>query len=1084
MSDQGEANLSALIESTKDLIWSVDLDDRLLTCNSAFRQFFWNTLGIKAELGMGAEDLLPPEDAAAWPRLYLQARTDGPFRIEFARPDGRTIELALYPILLNGEPTGVSVFGKDITARKTAQKALQETERKYRAIFDGAVEGIFQTTMDGKVLTANRAVARMLGYDSPDEMKSLVKDIGVDVWADPAERARYQQELGQREEGASLGFETELRRKDGSILSVSLNGHRVRGADGRALYNEGFIIDITERKRAEETIRENGDFLKEAQRIGDLGCYVLDIPTRIWTCSDGLDELFGIDRNYDHTIAGWLAFMHPDDRERIVTHLTNEVVGKGEAFDKEYRIIRQSDQAERWVHGMGRVEFDGNGKPMKMRGIIRDITGRKQAEMKIRDNEERFRETFEQAAVGIIHTSFDGSILRCNARFAEIVGYPPDEIPGMTFQQITAPEDLANSVRVLHQMPAVDSSNAVWEKRYVRKDGSPTWVRLTISTQRDDEGRALHYIAVVEDINDRKTAEERLAKASEALRVSEERYRTAFHTSLDAIAINRISDGTYTEVNQSFLEISGFEREELLNHTSLELGIWVEPSDRLRMTDALQQHSACRNLPVKFRRKDGSLIWGLMSASVIEIEGVPCVLSVTRDISDSKAAEEQIAKLAFYDTLTHLPNRHLLLERLQQSLTTSDQIGRRRALLIVDLDDFKTVNDTLGHPTGDLILQEVAERLTSIIREPDTVARWGGDEFVVILEGLSQNPAAATAQAEAVGEQILSAMAKPYLLAGRECRSTSSVGIAVFAAQSERSNDVLQKADIALDQAKAAGPNSMRFFAPALQAAVNDRAAMEEDLYHAIKNNQFVLYYQPQVNSSGLIGAEALIRWNHPVRGLVFPDGFIPLAEQTGLILPLGQWVLENACAQIAVWQRATGTSPFTLSVNISARQFRQPDFVEQVLAALNRTGADPHLLELELTESLLVENVEDIIAKMSRLKGCGVQFSLDDFGTGYSSLAYLKRMPLDQLKIDRIFVRDILVDETSGAIAQTIISLSRAMGLSVIAEGVETETQRDFLDCIGCHCFQGYLFSRPLPLNEFERLWLDSAQVALTVSK
>lgn len=1084
MGSQFELNLSALIESTEDLIWSVDLDDRLLTFNRALQQYCKATFGVQAELGMRPEDLQPPDLAARWPLHYRRALAEGPFRVESARPDGTTVELAFYPTTRDGKATGVSVFAKDITVRKTAQKALQEAERKYRAIFDGAVEGIFQTTMDGKILTANHAVARMLGYDSPDEFKSLVKDVSVDVWANPAERARYQQELAARGDGALLEFESELRRKDGSIISVSLNGHKVYGADGRALYNEGFIIDITESKRAEETIRENGDFLKEAQRIGDLGCYVLDIPTGIWTSSDELDEIFGIDKNYDHTVAGWVAFMHPDDRGKIVTHLTNEVVGRGQTFDKEYRIIRQNDLAERWVHGMGRVEFDAQGKPLKMSGIIRDITARKQAEMKIRDNEERFRETFEQAAVGIVHTSFDGSFLRCNARFAEIIGYPPHEIPGMKFQQITAPEDLANSVRVLHQMPSVASNNAIWEKRYVRKDGSLTWVKLTISTQHDVEGHPLHYIAVIEDINDRKTAEARLAAANEALRLSEERYRAAFHTSLDAIAINRISDGCYTDVNQAFLQITGYERDELVGHTSLELGIWQNPTDRLKMTEALERHSACRNLQTQFHRKDGSLIWGMMSASFIEIDAVPCVLSVTRDISDCKAAQEQVAELAFYDTLTRLPNRHLLLERLQQSLAADSQSGRRRALLIVDLDDFKTVNDTLGHPTGDLILQEAAHRLVALIREPDTVARLGGDEFVVMLEDLSENPAAAAEQAEAVGEQILSALAKPYVLADRECRSTSSIGITVFAAQSEGSNDVLQKADIALDLAKAAGPNTMRFFAPALQAAINDRAAMEQDLREAINENQFVLYYQPQVDSSRLIGAEALIRWNHPVRGLQFPDSFIPLAEQTGLILPLGHWVLEAACAQIATWQHTSTASPFTLSVNISARQFRQPDFVEKVLAALHRTGADPRLLELELTESLLVDNVEDVIDKMSRLKAHGVRFSLDDFGTGYSSLAYLKRMPLDQLKIDRTFVREILDDDTSGAIAQTIISLSRAMGLSVIAEGVETETQRDFLDCLGCHCFQGYLFSRPIPLKEFERLWLDSSELFVTLSK
>jgi diguanylate cyclase (GGDEF)-like protein len=377
----------------------------------------------------------------------------------------------------------------------------------------------------------------------------------------------------------------------------------------------------------------------------------------------------------------------------------------------------------------------------------------------------------------------------------------------------------------------------------------------------------------------------------------------------------------------------------------------------------------------------------------------------------------------------------------------------------------------LGHHTGDLLLQEIALRLTACVREVDTVARLGGDEFVVMLESLSYAPEQAAADAKAIGEKILAAVDRPYLLDGREFLSTSSIGITVFGDRRETMSEVMQQADIAMYQAKAAGRNTMRFFSPALQAAVQARAAMEVDLRKGIKADEFQLYYQPQIDRGLLVGAEALLRWNHPRRGTLLPGEFISAAEDSGLILPLGAWVLEAACRQIAAWADRTETSCITVAVNISALQLRQPDFVETVLAAVDRAGANPQYLDLELTESMLVDNIEDVIAKMTSLKAHGVRFSLDDFGTGYSSLSYLKRLPLDHLKIDRSFVRDVLVDASSGAIAQTIISLSRTMELSVMAEGVETEEQREFLAHMGCHAFQGYLFSRPLPLQDFELL-------------
>jgi diguanylate cyclase (GGDEF)-like protein len=440
-----------------------------------------------------------------------------------------------------------------------------------------------------------------------------------------------------------------------------------------------------------------------------------------------------------------------------------------------------------------------------------------------------------------------------------------------------------------------------------------------------------------------------------------------------------------------------------------------------------------------------------------------------RELQQLKAAHDEIRNLAFFDPLTSLPNRRLLLDRLRQSLAAGARSKHKRALLFVDLDDFKTLNDTLGHHIGDLLLQEVARRILANIRETDTVARLGGDEFVVLLQDLSELPEEAAAQAKTVAEKILATLHEPYLLDGRECRSSSSIGITVFGNPQDSTNEVLQQADIAMYQAKAAGRNTLHFFAPALQAAVNARAAMEEDLRQAMKRNDFRLYYQAQVDRGMLIGAEALVRWQHPKRGLLFPDEFIPLAEQTGLILTLGDWVLETACKQIASWSARKGTEHLTVAVNISARQLLSPDFVQNVLSTLRRTGANPKSLKLELTESMFVDDLENVIAKMTVLKSHGLRFSLDDFGMGYSSLAYLRRLPLDQLKIDQEFVRDILADPSSAAIAQSIISLSGAMGLSVIAEGVETEGQREFLASLGCHAFQGFLFSAAVPLEEFE---------------
>ena len=524
--------------------------------------------------------------------------------------------------------------------------------------------------------------------------------------------------------------------------------------------------------------------------------------------------------------------------------------------------------------------------------------------------------------------------------------------------------------------------------------------------------------------------------------------------------------------NRAFTDITGFAardvagRELLLldparHNTTFDAAIWQTIEEKGSWQGEIWN-----------RRKNGepypeSLVVTAVRNAGGDVSHYVCALT---DITARKAAEEEIRNLALYDFLTGLPNRRCLMERLQHALAASMRSGLHGALLFIDLDNFKDLNDTLGHNMGDLLLQQAAQRFSACVRESDTVARLGGDEFIVMLEGLDHDPLAAAKHARLVGEKILEQMTLPYVLEQFQHRCTSSIGITLFLGQGEDVEALLEQTDLAMYQSKAAGRNALRFFDPTMQAVVSARTNLDNDLRLALQQRQFQLYYQPQVDGdSCLVGAEALLRWHHPQRGMVAPAEFIPATEESGLILPLGDWVLETACAQLLAWAAQPATASLCLAINVSPRQFRQVDFVDRVLAVLAASGADPRKLKLELTESLLLDDVAQTIAKMETLKANGVGISLDDFGTGYSSLTYLKRLPICELKIDRSFVRDILSSPDDAAIVSTILTLARNMGIDAIAEGVESDAQRAFLFSLGCKAFQGYLFGRPVPLVEFD---------------
>ena len=560
-------------------------------------------------------------------------------------------------------------------------------------------------------------------------------------------------------------------------------------------------------------------------------------------------------------------------------------------------------------------------------------------------------------------------------------------------------------------------------------------------------------------------AAEHAAEITQSLRESEEQLRMTLRCAPDAVLICE-DDGRIVYANHNFFDMLQYDRGELYVMTVYGL---VSADWRGRYQQELEKilaDSKRHVFEILLVKKSGVKVPVEMNAVLLPNGRiyVSC-----RDISERKLAEHKIHQLAFYDALTSLPNRRLLMDRLQQALTASMRSGLYGAVMFLDLDHFKIINDTRGHDVGDLLLLEVAKRLEFCLRDGDTVARLGGDEFVVVLT-LGTDTTEAATQAELVAEKIRAALNQPYLLESYTYHTTPSIGIVLFKGHGESVEELLKHADAAMYQAKTAGRNAIRFYDPAMQAAIEARVDLGEELRQAIEDKQFRLHYQVQVDSSRFpVGAEVLLRWEHPERGLILPEQFISLAEETGLIVPIGLWVLQAVCAQLRIWQQDSLTCDLVLAVNVSAKQFHQTDFILQVQRALLESGARPSHLKLELTESTALVNVEDAISKMHELKPLGLGFSMDDFGTGHSSLQYLKRLPLDQIKIDQSFVRDITSDPNDATIVQTIIAMTEALGLDVIAEGVETEAQHEFLDLRGCRSFQGFLFGKPVPIEQFE---------------
>lgn len=678
---------------------------------------------------------------------------------------------------------------------------------------------------------------------------------------------------------------------------------------------------------------------------------------------------------------------------------------------------------------------------------------------------ERYFDLYNMSPVGYCTLNEAGIILEANLTLSSLLDIHRSKLLKQSFSRFVFKDDQDDYyLKTKHVL--LSEENLSFELRMLTSSNRIVWVHLSSMCTKDTDGYAELRVAV-NDITEQRMLQQ------------QERIAAIAFESLEGMIITDAND-LILRVNRALIGMSGYSAEKIIGQSPDIFNSRRHPPSFFIAMRATLKSKEKWSGEIWERRKNGEVYpaWITINAVRNNQGDISNYVYTINDITLTKMAEEKIKALAFYDPLTKLPNRRLMLDRLEHALSSRARHKRLGAVLMIDLDNFKILNDSLGHDMGDKLLVIVASRLESCLREGDTVARIGGDEFLVIIEDLDEK-ISVDRQAEAVAKKFIAYLKEPYILqqgfktdlnSQIQYRCSCSIGIALFSEQAISVEELIKQADTAMYAAKAGGRNTLRFFAPSMHTSMVIRAALEDDIRNSLDKGQFVLYYQPLVSfKNRLIGVEALIRWLHPERGIIQPDEFIPAAEASGLIVPLGLMVLQNACDQLAKWACIPKMAELSIAVNVSAIQFHQPQFVNQVLAELKRSGANPLRLNLELTESVMVYDLKDVFEKMVTLKASGIAFSLDDFGTGYSCLSYLKRLPLDRLKIDKSFVLDILDDKDDAAIAQMIIALSQSMGMEVSAEGVENKAQLDCLEGMGCHMYQGYLFSRPLPVKEFE---------------
>ncbi|MBI5005723.1 MAG: PAS domain S-box protein [Nitrosomonadales bacterium] len=945
--------------------------------------------------------------------------------------------------------------------RQRAEASLEDKTRAMQllnSIATGSSDAIFAKDLQGRYLLFNEAAARNVG-------KQVAEVLGKDDTAifKPEDAARVMEDDRHIiEAGKVMTWNHTLSTATGTKVFSTTQGP-LHDMDGKIVGVFGIARDITAIKANEEALRRERDrnqrYLDTVQTI----MVALDSEGRITMLNRYGCELLGY-RESELLGENWFraCLPQPDGMESVYPVFKSIMSGNLAGADQFENPILCRDGSQRviaWHNGYLK-NHAGNIVGTLSSGL--DITEKMRTTAALQESEEKFRVTFNLAEVGIARVALDGGWLEVNQRVCEIVGYTKDELMKLTFQDITHPDDLDADLDYVRQMLNGERHTYSMEKRYIRKSGEAVWILLSVALVHHEDGTPNYFISVIEDINQRKLDELRLRKLTLAVEQSPE-----------SIVITNI-DADIEYVNEAFVRNTGYSREEVIGQNPRILHSGKTPKDNYK---ALWEDLVAGKVwqgEFHNKRKDGSeYIEHAIISPIRQPDGsITHYIAVKEDVTEKRRAEAEINRLAFYDTLTGLPNRSLLLERLSQTLATTRRSGHYSALISYNLDRFKTVNDAGGQELGDQLLKALTERLGHTIREGDVVARIGGDEFCILLTDLAPQQQSAAHYALHVADKLHAALQKPLQIAKDGLTLTACLGIALFPeGDTDTPLDILRRTNSALHHAKQRGSGQTAFFESALDEAAKQRFDIERELHHAITSGELRVFLQPQVDAAGkIVGAEALVRWQDPQRGLIQPGAFIPIAEESNLIIELGEWVFTEVCRLLAQEEQAGGT--MRISVNISPRHFRQSDFVGQIKRRIAQTGVDPARLTLEVTEGMLIDNVNEVIAKMVELNALGIHFSLDDFGTGYSSLSYLKRLPIHEIKIDKTFVQDMTTDANDASLVETILLVAQHMRLKVVAEGVETEEQAAFLNQRGTVIHQGYLFGRPEPAAQlFKRL-------------
>ncbi|HSH28728.1 MAG TPA: PAS domain S-box protein [Thiohalobacter sp.] len=1058
------AELRSIIDNLTDAYYRTDREGRILLASRSIEALS----GYRLEEVIGrniSEFYLDPAARAD----FLQALTDNDGQIQgyeagLRRKDGTELWVSTNAHFLYdeaGETVGVEGTVRDITERHQVETALRESQQRYKALFDSAGDAIF-LMRDDRFIDCNPMTLEMFGCSRDQVIGQPPHRFSPEHQPDGRpSREKALKKIEAAFAGTPQNFDWTHLRSDGTPFDAEVTLNRVDLNGTPHLLAS--VRDVTERRQMENALEASRRNLAEAQRIAHLGSWDCDLASEVMEWSDEMFRIHGLEpgsRIPDYALLA--ERVHPEDwpgvRESIDAALRGEA-----SLDSEFRIQRPSGEV-RYVHARGELTRDGQGIPAQMVGTIQDITDHVQSLAALRSSEERFRDLAENINEVFWLGSPDWQQIHyISPAYEKVWGESTDSLYAnpMSWAARIHADDREAILAFIDSVGLEREEINLPEFRLLHPDGQVRWISARAYPVRDQNGKPVRIAGIAEDITERRQAEEQLRQSA-----------VAFDNTAEGILILD-TKRRIVAANRAFTEMTGYNEDGIRLQTVEQLEPALEPAPDNGVDWAVVEQARRWQGEALLRRANGELFPAWLTVSmVLDNNSLPAnYVYIFSDITTIKRSQEKLDHLAHHDPLTDLPNRLLLNARLEHAIQHARREHHKIGILFIDLDRFKNINDSLGHSMGDEILTESARRLRGLLRDEDTVARLGGDEFIVILDQVRHSQDVIT-----LASRIMELFRQPFISGLHTLHVTASIGVSIYPEDGRDTDTLIKNADAAMYRAKGQGRDNFQFYTQELTNTAFERILLETSLRRALDEEDLVLHYQPQISliDGRIIGAEALIRWNHPDMGLIPPERFIPLAEESGLIVPIGNWVLQTACEQARYWQDI-GLPLEKIAVNVSGIQVLRSNILEAVKRALNYSRLDAQCLELEITESTLMHEGGQAIASLESLRTTGVELAIDDFGTGYSSLSYLKRLPIDRLKIDRAFIHEAAVDTNDAAIVRAIIAMGHSLQLKIVAEGVETAQQNQFLQELGCDLAQGYYYGRPVTAEEFVRLFSPS---------